>query len=298
MFFLNLIIAIIVIIYQLYNNITLNTALRKANTFLFANTKTNPETKKVVRDFKIKLLQVNRIILIAALFAAILLIIFNKTLVITVIYILVFLLLPFLYDRYYIDKSIKTLKKDNHLEDNQDVSPVFLDLVYNDKDGDHFYEYSLRRYMINIGTIVGKLFIVVLIALITVFIALIILFTKPSNNEIEINANVTSTSFVIEYDKSETSIQFSDIASIEKKPTLPKLEGDVKGVEDGDYLLGSFSTKDYGEVRMFVYKNSPTFLLIRTVNNKYYVFSEENQADSNTIYEKIKENIPSDEPIE
>lgn len=295
LFFLNLIIALIVIIYQLYNNITLNQALRKANYFLFAKTKTNPETKKVVKSFKIKILQVNRIILILTMIFSILLVIFSKILIITVIYVLVFLLLPFFYDRYYIDKCLKTLKKDNHLADNQDVNPVFLDLVYNDKDGDHFYEYSVKRYLVNIGTLAGKLFIIVLIALITVFIALIILFAQPNNHEIDIKANVTSTSFVIEYDEGETTIQFSDIASIEKKPTLPKLAGDVSGIDEGEYLLGSFSTKDYGDVRMFVYKNAPTFLVIKTVNNKYYIFSEEDQASSNTIYEKIKENIPNNE---
>lgn len=295
MFFLNLIIILITLIYQFYNTITLTKSLTGANKFLFMNTKNTPETRKLVKSLKVKLLQTNRIIFLITIVVSIILVIFNRSVIITSIYVVVFLLLPFLYERYYIDKCLKTLKNENHLLDDQDIKPIFFDIVYNDKDGDNFYEYGLKRYMINIGTLVGKLFSIMIIAIITAFLALIIIYAKPDSEEIQVSASVSGTALIIEYDNSKKEeLQFSDITSIEKKPALPKLEGDIKGVDDGSYLLGAFSTKDYDEARLFVYKDAPTFLVIKTTNGKYYIFSEEDQAASNTIFEKIQENIPKD----
>ena len=287
MLIINLIIVILTIILQYLNTYSITKTLKAKDRFMYLHLISNDYVHSTIKPYKMKMLMYNRILLLVTIVIAPFFIWLNNSNILLVLYILIFLLIPFIVNQYYINKTINEFKNLNIAHDNQIYDINYLGLLYSSNDNSTIVNYGVLRYAINIASIKGKLLVAAIISALIILFAALLIFVKPvDSNAATIDAELTTTNITIKYDEKNTTIPIKDITAIEKVKDLPRVVNKVDGVQENGYIVGIFNLQGYNNANIYIKKTAQPYLLIKA-KNKYYFYSEENGNNMNTIYDTI-----------
>lgn len=291
MIFFNIIALLVTLIIQLYHMKTLKDTLRYKNTYMYARLLKDEKIYKQALEDKIALLKSNRIILIITFIISILMLIFNNIPFITVLYLIIFIPLPYVFTHYKVANDIDDLNIANYLDEEKTLTTKYSGLFFNEQDAPAFISYGQKRAGVNISNFKGKIFVsfLFIFIIIVLILALFLSFSKSDPYTIISSTNTNQVEF--KYETNQVSIPYDEIQSIEKIKQLPEIIDNINGIEQNQYLVGKFNLKGNENAILYVDKNAKTFLKIIT-NNQTYFFSDENQANSNTLYDTITKLMP------
>lgn len=155
------------------------------------------------------------------------------------------------------------------------VSLVFMTLFMQRYDGNLFDEHhKLKKGLIKKFAQKGALTMVSLI-----LVACVLFYsTRPLVVEVSEDAVVIKGMY-------GTTIPLSEIEDIIWLEELPKVEVRTNGAAIGPYLKGHFKLADYGAAKLFVDKNNPNFILIKT-KEEVVIFNMDS-ASLKVIYDQI-----------
>lgn len=286
MIFYNIIAVIITLVVQFFHIKTLKDTLRYKNTYLYAFLVKDEKVYRLALNDKKALLKNNQIILIITIIVSVFLIIFNQIPFIIALYLLIFLLLPYVFTHYQAANDIDNLRIANYLDEERTLKTKYFGLVFDEEMDSGFIHYGVRRGAINFGSLKGKIFssFAIVIIIIILILSLILGFSK--SEEAKITSKVTADDVVLKYDIHQDSIPFDEVKSIEKIKTMPEVVDSINGIEKNNYLVGEFNLKGYPKAILYVDTKAVTFLKITTDDHTYF-FSDENQANSNTLFDTI-----------
>ncbi|MDF9867015.1 hypothetical protein OKW22_000574 [Bacilli bacterium PM5-3] len=287
MIIFNLIFVALAIVLQLLNVYTITRTLKIKDSFMFLKLITNDYVFKTVKPYKMKILMYNRIYLLATIILAPLFIWLNNSKIILIIYFLLFLILPYLLNQYFISKYIEEVKNLNISHENQPFDKSYFALIYSSNDNTTVYKYGFYRYAINIASLKGKAIIAATISLIIILIACLLIFVKPiDSNKSQLQTELTSTQLNLNYGKQTLDISLNEVTSIEKIKELPTIINKIDGVQENGYIIGNFNLQGIGASTLYVKKDSDEFLKIKA-GKKTYIYSEKDKNKMNTIYDTM-----------
>lgn len=290
MLLFNIIVVLVVLGFQLYNMLTLTTTLRNKTKFMHLNLVNNEYVLRTVKPFKMKLLMYNRLTLLLTIVLSIIVLIFNKSNLVLLAFFLIFGVLLFIFNYYYIAKTTKELIDLEIVEADQDYDIKYFGLFINDPEQDHFYKYPSHRYVINIGTWPGRSLLASAIILVIIFLVFVAIFAHPATKTTEIKSSLSATNLVLSYKDQKTTLPLDKITSIKRENELPDINSRVSGYQENGNNVGVFNLQGIPNATLYTENKTPTYLEI-IVNKKYYYFSDDNQANSNTIYDTILKTV-------
>lgn len=287
MLIISLIVVILTIILQYLNTYSITKTLRSKDHFMYLHLISNDYVHGTIKPYKMKMLMYNRILLLITIVIAPFFIWLNNSNILLVIYILIFLLIPFIVNQYYINKTVNEFKDLNIAHDEQIYDINYLGLLYSSDDSSTIVNYGTLRYVVNIASIKGKLLVAGIISAIIILFAVLLIFIKPiTTNAATINSEMTTTNITLKYDEEKLNIPIKDITAIEKIDALPRVVNKVDGVQENGYMVGIFNLQGYNNANVYIKKTASPYLLIKA-KNKYYFYSEDNGNNMNTIYTSI-----------
>lgn len=122
----------------------------------------------------------------------------------------------------------------------------------------------------------------VTVSIITVFVlAFFILISIPA--AIEVNEENIKISGLY-----GDRIPTSDIVSVDILEKMPPIRKRLNGSDAGRYLKGHFMLKNEEKCKIFIRRDLPPFIELRTKDNLYY-FNMRNSEDTRTLFGAIKQ---------
>lgn len=90
-------------------------------------------------------------------------------------------------------------------------------------------------------------------------------------------------------------IPLPDVQSIELVDTLPRIENRTNGYAAGGLLRGNFRLEQWGSGKLFINRNSPPYLVVRTRDN-FVVVNLAEPARTRDLYDKLRALAQSQQP--
>lgn len=84
-----------------------------------------------------------------------------------------------------------------------------------------------------------------------------------------------------------TKIDFADILSITKREQIPEIIMKTGGAGLGSKLKGNYKLKEIGQAKLFVDKEKPPFIYIKTTSD-LIIINTDNPTDTEKFYEELK----------
>ena len=98
---------------------------------------------------------------------------------------------------------------------------------------------------------------------------------------------VTSESIAISNGLYRNNIQFNAIRTATLEIGLPRIGFRSNGFSAGDTLRGSFKLDDWGMTRLYINRDSPPFLVIRTTQDNYVVVNFKDPDQTRALYSEL-----------
>lgn len=88
-----------------------------------------------------------------------------------------------------------------------------------------------------------------------------------------------------------TTIPLTSIRSATLETVLPRIGIKTNGFGAGDTLRGNFHLDDWGVTRLYINRDSPPFLVIRTLDNQYIVVNFKDPERTRMLYSELTAQI-------
>lgn len=126
----------------------------------------------------------------------------------------------------------------------------------------------------------GKSRIVALTALVAA-VALLVLFARVdiTCGDEALSVNGFNTHY---------SLEWQEIQSVRIRSTLYRGER-IFGVDTFTMAFGSFESYEYGQYRLDIFKNTPSYIVVTTVDGEVYIFNQRTTAETSAAYGRILE---------
>ncbi|GKU24922.1 hypothetical protein [Clostridium folliculivorans] len=141
---------------------------------------------------------------------------------------------------------------------------------------------------VNLGIKKGKIFTFgTLAAVITIAMVLstYLLLTDFYTPSIYIDGDKIKVSD-LDYSTAFNTSEIQDVKLIDEVPKVNKINGALTSI----YARGKFDINSYGAGRIFIFKNSSPYIMIR-LKDSYIIYNEDNKTKTNSLYEELKARV-------
>jgi len=131
----------------------------------------------------------------------------------------------------------------------------------------------------------------IMIAVISVFFAAVVIgvsslmFSGNKASDIIIGSNYIEIKGMY-----GTDIKYDDIKEVTLKESIPKIIAKTNGSNLGSKLKGNFKLEELGKVKLFIDKDKPPFIFIKS-DQDYIIINLGSRQTTEDIYKKIKEKL-------
>ncbi|MGL4382643.1 MAG: hypothetical protein ACRCTA_02890 [Bacilli bacterium] len=270
----NIISIIITLAFQLVNAQLLTRNARIRNTFFYRNIIPNTFVNQSVRPYKKKVLAYSRIFLLVTIGVSLVLL-FNKSMLLLVIYLIVFILGALLLPKIMISIALKQLSSlDILIDDKRAQLKLFGSLYHDPQDRNITYQYGYYRSALNTATTGGKIIIVVIVILLggLSYLAYNSINTQEKVVKSALKYEFSDKAYEITYTDIKTSIIYEEMLEVKTIKELPEVERNLSGKQVNDYRIGEFKLAGSTTPTYLIYQSKNTNIIaITTEKFTYYI---------------------------
>ena len=288
------ILLIVIIIMILTSYFTMRSAIKPRKNILFGVTLPkevldNKEILEITREYK---KEINIYILIGSILGLATLIISKVSLQIIYLLIWSFAMTGLVVNLPYkkTNKKLKVIKEHNNWYTKNDNDEYWINgYKYYNKNDDKItvssrYGYSLTYNLANKkGKILNYGGLVLSFIIVTIICTLLLVmdFSKPT-----INISKESGKVIIDYPIYNYNFFIDDIDTVKLVDNI-KLKAKTNGIGTNEYSRGNFRAEEYGKCKVYIYKESQPYIVIK-VKNRYVIYNEEDKIETLKVYKEIK----------